>query len=435
MKLRPAASLVCLVLLATALAPADQNTPGTGLATQPSTAIKSGGRQTVGPQTYRRVVHPAALPSPPMKYTFTTLAVDSKQGNAATLYLMAALVTPPKMPFGPPAPTTQSGAKQPESSETIGDLQDKYLDAPAEELLSPHAADFLARIAPTLRLIDEAAACQDCQWEFPLPSKDVPYDLQGEIDTFNNMRYLVNLLCVRIRIEVAQKRYGDAVRSLRSGFAMSINLSKHGGFFPALVAHQFTTATLPCFEELEQTPGSPNCYWALAGLPHPFIDTRIAMQNEAVYARAGLTAEGKLAPSFRPVAQYEAAWDEFYTALLLPSTPQRLAALDRLARSPTTPKIGFLTEMVPLVEAQSLRLDRSIALDQCIEAIRAYAADHHGKPPAALADLTEAPAPPDPMTGKPFAYTVFGQSFTLDFPAPPGFPRMGGRMEVTVVPN
>jgi hypothetical protein len=51
------------------------------------------------------------------------------------------------------------------------------------------------------------------------------------------------------------------------------------------------------------------------------------------------------------------------------------------------------------------RTDRRIAAPECIEALRLYAAQN-GKWPAALADVTDVPMPTDPMTGKPFEYSV-----------------------------
>ena len=66
------------------------------------------------------------------------------------------------------------------------------------------------------------------------------------------------------------------------------------------------------------------------------------------------------------------------------------------------------------------REQRQIAALQTIEAVRMYAANHDGKLPAALKDITEAPAPIDPVTGEAFDYKVEGNTFTLDAPVPPG---------------
>jgi len=50
------------------------------------------------------------------------------------------------------------------------------------------------------------------------------------------------------------------------------------------------------------------------------------------------------------------------------------------------------------------RLDRNIAMLRIIEAIRMFAADHSGRLPGALAEITAVPIPSDPVTGEEFVY-------------------------------
>ena len=51
-----------------------------------------------------------------------------------------------------------------------------------------------------------------------------------------------------------------------------------------------------------------------------------------------------------------------------------------------------------------VRLDRNIALLRTMEAIRMFAADHSGRLPHSLAEITSVPVPADPVTGKDFLY-------------------------------
>jgi hypothetical protein len=55
------------------------------------------------------------------------------------------------------------------------------------------------------------------------------------------------------------------------------------------------------------------------------------------------------------------------------------------------------------------RLEQRIALLRHVEALRMYAAEHHGAFPAKLSDVT-VPLPDDPFTGEPFCYEVKGAS-------------------------
>jgi hypothetical protein len=60
--------------------------------------------------------------------------------------------------------------------------------------------------------------------------------------------------------------------------------------------------------------------------------------------------------------------------------------------------------------------ERHVALWRSVEAVRAYAAAHDGHPPARLEDLTDTPAPLDPMTGRPFGYEVRADRVTIEAP-------------------
>ena len=66
----------------------------------------------------------------------------------------------------------------------------------------------------------------------------------------------------------------------------------------------------------------------------------------------------------------------------------------------------LLPHIVKLRRTQG-QLEQQIALLRHVEALRLYAAEHDGKLPAKLSDIS-VPLPVDPVTGKPFAYAVDG---------------------------
>jgi len=79
------------------------------------------------------------------------------------------------------------------------------------------------------------------------------------------------------------------------------------------------------------------------------------------------------------------------------------------------------------------RLARDIAMLRCVEAIRMYAAEHDGKLPGTLAEITAVPVPMDPIHGLAFHYEVRGKNAILESPVPPdGGPRDGLRYEITL---
>jgi hypothetical protein len=87
------------------------------------------------------------------------------------------------------------------------------------------------------------------------------------------------------------------------------------------------------------------------------------------------------------------------------------------------------------VQQASARTDRRIAALRCIEALRLHAAAHDGKLPGRLDAVTEVPVPLDPMTGRPFEYTVEGERVILYAPPPgqePAGPHNALRYELTL---
>ena len=87
--------------------------------------------------------------------------------------------------------------------------------------------------------------------------------------------------------------------------------------------------------------------------------------------------------------------------------------------------LGLFAQVIPIYShalLASVRLDRQLDAQQCIEAIRLYAAAHGGALPPALAAITEVPVPTDPATGTPFEYTLAGSTATLKGPVLPGAP-------------
>lgn len=94
------------------------------------------------------------------------------------------------------------------------------------------------------------------------------------------MRELANVLRGTARAQIAAGKPLDATRTLQTLFALARTLEQH----PTLIGHLVgvAIATIGCdvLEELVQTPGCPNLFWALADLPTPFLSLRLPTQGE-----------------------------------------------------------------------------------------------------------------------------------------------------------
>lgn len=186
---------------------------------------------------------------------------------------------------------------------------------------------------------------------------DWPYWDEDELtENSRKHRRLVFFHALKVRLLIAQGQYDDAIDTAQTGLAMA----KHLGQGPELVHGLFgiSVAAYMCrqLEAFVQRPDAPNLYQALRDLPQPFID---------------LTEK--------------AEWIE-------PDTKKKVHSLMN-------------------------RLDRHVAVLQCIEAMRLYSASHEGKFPKQLSDITRIPVPGDPVTGKPFIYRRTGAKAILEIPA------------------
>lgn len=133
---------------------------------------------------------------------------------------------------------------------------------------------------------------------------------------------------------------------------------------------------------------------------------------------------------------YDAVTQESFKLAGLPYwQAARLGATrdDELMRQNQNPLVAIVGPATNRAILTALQPTRHVDALRAIEAIRAYAAAHGGRPPANLADVTDLPVPADSVTGEPFAYTPRDGGFTLDAPVPPGGTgRHGLHYEVTL---
>jgi hypothetical protein len=133
--------------------------------------------------------------------------------------------------------------------------------------------------------------------------------------------------------------------------------------------------------------------------------------------------------------EYEVRRDDSMKLMNVPIWQvQTLAAEIEKAHKAPTVFAETLAEGLYNVRKAQARLDQRIALLRHIEALRLYAADHHGSLPATLSNLA-VPLPDDLTTGKPFRYEVIGTTAHLRGSPPMGEEKNAGfnvHYEVTI---
>lgn len=407
------------------------------------------------------MLDPAAPPSPALRYQLLPDSAEQTAGNAAPIYVVAFAILP-----------RDAGA-----ADRLGAM----LSVPLDQLRAKDVAPLLKDYQGAFEQLRLAEQRDHCRWE-------LPYREQGprtQLPFLTSSRQLTVALAVRARWQISQRKYDDAIETLKSGFALARAVETDAMLMQCMVGVGDDKMILDVVAELQQSPGAPNLYWALANLPTPLIDARSAFaihrywSMEQVPMLAGqrieqidpkilrdfyyrirgqddqsgeTSLEARVAKWMEMVAHYCAArqylssigvnndmlvrmpvesllaidwireaqaWnDDIYKWLALPYWQSHAAiekAEENLAASDSAqanPLMSFSPGVAAALK-QIAQVERQRAMLQTIEALRAYAKMHSGKLPQSLGDLTETPAPLDPMTGKAFEYRADGTTATL----------------------
>jgi hypothetical protein len=431
--------------------------------------------------TIQLTIHPAAPPTPALRYQLLPQMDDWSPGNRALLYYRSF------------SPEWEEWRRRP----GFLDQMDRALHAPLRELPRKHL-DWVLQ-DKQLHEVDLAARREYVNWD--LTTRVRSEGMTMLLPDMESFRILANMLALRARLQIADQHYDRAVYTLQTGYSLGRDLGDAPLLVSALVGVSIGTVMSEQVEQLVQAPGSPNLYWALTALPSPLINLRKPLQSERmiVYAEvpelrdiettqlspaqqqafvdhvirfmallhdervpSGPNWEGKwaltaLAAKYYPEAkrallaqgrkvedveglpvlqvvmihvlhQYQRLQDDLFKWFNLPywqAEPELAKADQQIAAARSRLEAQPLLDLLPAIRkvyATTARLDRHIAALRCVEAIRMYAAAHDGKLPATLNDITDVPVPSDPMTGESFKYRAAGNKASLSAPIPPGMP-------------
>jgi hypothetical protein len=90
----------------------------------------------------------------------------------------------------------------------------------------------------------------------------------------------MNLLNLRFRLELKEKKFDRAIYTLQTGLTLSRHVGNGTTLIELLVGNAFAARALEWVQEWMRTAGSPDLYWSLTALPSPFFDLRSAMACE-----------------------------------------------------------------------------------------------------------------------------------------------------------
>ncbi|MHC4738780.1 MAG: hypothetical protein ACYS9Y_07735 [Planctomycetota bacterium] len=244
----------------------------------------------------------------------------------------------------------------------------QWSDTPLDKLPRKQVEKMLQRFKASLELVEQAARCRKCQW---------PDKYKHEDKNLSSYRNLAYLLALRARLQIAEGKQDEAIGTMQTGLTMGSHIGQGSTIIHGLIGVAISALMVKQVEEFVQLPDASSLYGALKALPKPFIDLNKHIELE------------------------KAELKKYNKALLRKQLEIQKPAHDK-------------TRVI------MKRLDRNIAVLQCVEALRLYAGTADGKFPKDLSNITEVDVPLDPVTGKPFVYSRTGSKAVLEGPAPKG---------------
>jgi len=212
-------------------------------------------------KTYEWTLDPAAEPIPALKHRLVTNLTEMNPGNAAIHYFRALVLE----------------RDLPRESRVNTDWFDQHnRDLPLAEV-----TQWLQSRRLVLSEIAAAGLCESCDWGIrfqDLRGRDV---IEIRLMEFQEMRNLTRMLKLKAQVEIAEKRFDDAIATLRSMHRLAHDVGKAPSVIVSLVSTAISAVTNDVTGELIASDHSPNLYWALRSLPDPLLDRQAVAQLDA----------------------------------------------------------------------------------------------------------------------------------------------------------
>lgn len=206
-------------------------------------------------------ITPAATPAAALKYRLFPSSARLTPGNAAPIYLRIRYQTTDAL------------------WDQITQNSEKWLNVPIDRFPTVEAHKFLDGWNRQLEQLAFGARRSHCDWDYTIPEQRHNI-INVALPDCQGMRQWIRLVSLKARLEIAEEKYDEAVRTIQTGMAFSRHIADGPFFINGLVGLAGIHVMLDRCEELIARPGAPNLYWALATLPNPVIDFRREIEIE-----------------------------------------------------------------------------------------------------------------------------------------------------------
>jgi len=210
-------------------------------------------------------VSPASEPQPALRYPLLPTNLEQTPGNGAAFYYRGLVMF-----------SMHADDRRRAELEKISD----WLECPLRDIPVEEAKKLLRGFTNAFREIERGAFCETCDWGHRLRDLRGPETVAFILEDFSQARILARALACQARVQIAEGKTQEALRTLRIGLQFSRDLAREPLLITGLIASVSASTMLTVLEDFVQLPDAPNLYWSLANLPQPFIDIRPAMDFE-----------------------------------------------------------------------------------------------------------------------------------------------------------
>jgi hypothetical protein len=208
------------------------------------------------------VLSPAAEPVPALKYRLLPGLDDQLAGNGALDYERLFGL------FFRQAPSQSSTEKR----------LNAWIELPPDKLPEKDVDESLKVYAPLFTGLELASRRSTCEWQLPLKERA----FATHITAFQDLRVAAKALALQARLQISRDDLDGALTSMRTIFKMSRDCNHGDLLVTTLIACATASTNAENLEAFVQRPKAPNLYWALTALPAPLLDSRRAVDNEAL---------------------------------------------------------------------------------------------------------------------------------------------------------
>ncbi len=217
------------------------------------------------PKPTMLVLSPAAAPGPALKYRLLPSFADFNPGDAAPIYLRV---------HG-----YEETAQEQEAWRQITDKSKQWKELPLKDLPIVEVRTFVNLWIGKLKQIEFGTRRRTCDWNYTVPEEQLdPVHLL--LPDAQSMRQWGRLLAIKMRVELAEKQYDEAIRTLETGLAFARHVAEGPFAINGLIGMAIAGMMLEPYEDLIAQPGAPNLYWAFTTLPRPLVNLRNQLEVE-----------------------------------------------------------------------------------------------------------------------------------------------------------